>query len=106
MFSNKLAPIKLSALLRCRLNPGSVCLNKHGNSVTILTNLPPPSWAEVDKLNIVTEFQCLLGLTAVLDRDFDIPEVGLRFGPHSESKPILFISGSVFQRTLESDLTC
>ena len=55
-----------------------MCPNKHGNSVTILnystsawlagtqplhTFILQPSWAEVDKLNIVTEFPCVLGLT-------------------------------------------
>ena len=56
----------------------AVCPNKHGNSVTILnlstsawigstqpliTFILQPSWAEVDDLNIVTEFPCFLGLT-------------------------------------------
>ena len=56
----------------------TVCPNKNGNSVTILNYstspwlagtqplnifILQPSGAEVDKLNIVTEFPCLLGLT-------------------------------------------
>ena len=56
----------------------TVCPNKHGNSVTTLNKstsawladtqplhsfILQPSWAEEDKLNIVTEFPCLLGLT-------------------------------------------
>ena len=57
-----------------------MCPNKHGNSLTILnlstsawlsgthflnTFILQPSWAEVDQLNIVTEFPCLLGLTVL-----------------------------------------
>ena len=47
----------------------TVCPNKHGNSVWLADTQPlhtfilPSSWAEVDKLNIVTAFPCLLGLT-------------------------------------------
>ena len=59
----------------------TVCPNKHGNSVTMLnlstsaclactqplnTFILQTSWTEVDKLNIVIEFLCLLGLTVVL----------------------------------------
>ena len=80
-FAKKFLISTVSYLYQCFNIFHTVSPNKHGNSVTILnlSTLPcvagtqplhtfilQPSWVEVDKINIVTEFPCLLGLTVLM----------------------------------------